>query len=208
MLMSTVARARFLLLAVVGLLIPACTPADSVRSYTVPKATHKTTDPAAQASTPAEAGEYRFLGAMYPAEDPVWFVKFAGPGSALDAQVQAFDEFLASVQFPKGWEGGPEWKLPTGWKDGPTRNAMGIVIRTVHIGSGNPPLELTVSQARGGVQGNVDRWAGQVGAPTGPELLAKYTRSIKTADGRNGVRVDVTGPKNPAATRPPFMGGR
>lgn len=201
-------RTRFLLFTVGVLGVPACTPSDSVRSYTVPKATQRTTGPDVTESATADAGEYRFLGAMYPANDPVWFVKFAGPGPALDAQVQAFDEFLASITFPKGFEGSPEWKLPAGWKDGPTRNAMGIVIRTVHIGSSKPPLELTVSQARGGVQGNVDRWAGQVGAPTGPDLLGKYTRSTKTADGHAGVRVDVTGPKNPAATRPPFMGGR
>jgi hypothetical protein len=145
---------------------------------------------------------------MYPADDPVWFVKFSGPGPALNEQVAAFDTYLASIRFPGGYENAPEWKLPAGWTDGPTRNAMGIVIRTVRVGNANPPLELTVSQARGGVQGNVDRWAGQVGAPAGAALLPKYTRSTTTADGRTGVRVDITGPKNPAATRPPFMGGR
>ena len=192
------------LLALVGcgyLIAAGCGPADSVSSYKVAKS-DTPTPPAGQQT---EAGEFRFLGAMYPADDPVWFVKFAGPASAVDAQAEKFDAFLKSLKM-KG--GDPEWTLPDGWKDGPTRNAMGITIRTVQAGSGDSAVELTVSRAAGGVVGNVSRWVGQVGASTDGDVISKYTKPVMSADEVPGVKVDVSGPKNPAATRGPFMGGR
>ncbi|HUR54012.1 MAG TPA: hypothetical protein VMZ71_07765, partial [Gemmataceae bacterium] len=63
-------------------------------------------------------------------------------------------------------------------------------------------------RAQGGLVGNVDRWSGQVG---GPEVhignVGKFTREFPAAGGK-GVRVDVKGPKNPAAGGPMTGGGR
>lgn len=183
------------------LAVPACGPDATVATYKVPKTTAPAATPAP--GDTAEPGEFRFLGAMFPADDPTWFVKFAGPAEPVGEQSAKFDEFLQSFDFGGGE---PKWKLPSGWSEGPTRNAMGIVIRTLRVAA-DSPLEVTISSARGGVQSNVDRWAEQVGAPNGPQYLDKYTKPVTAADGTKGFRVDVTGPKNPASTRPPFMGG-
>ena len=200
---SVLPRSTLLALAGCGyLLTTGCGPADTVATYKVAKPD----EPARPTPPPSvDAGEYRFLGAMFPADDPVWFVKFAGPADAVAAQADKFDAFLKSFKVKAGT---PEWTLPEGWTDGPTRDAMGITIRTVKAGTGDAAVELTVSRAGGGVVGNVNRWAGQVGASTDGDTIVKYTKPISSADEVPGVKVDVSGPKNPAAARGPFMGGR
>jgi hypothetical protein len=57
----------------------------------------------------------------------------------------------------------------------------------------------------GGPKENVDRWAGQLGTKTD---FAKATKEITTAGGIKGLRVDLTGPKDPAGAGGPFMRGR
>ena len=76
---------------------------------------------------------------------------------------------------------------------------------TIRFGPADSPLEMTVIAAMGGPKENVDRWAGQLGAKAD---FAKATKEITTAGGVKGLRVDVTGPKNPAGAGGPFMGGR
>src|SRR5688572_15330190 len=70
-----------------------CGPSEEVRSYTVPKPN----DPAAP--EPSQ-GDYRILGAMFPADKPAWFFKLIGKADALAAHEAAFEKFLASVKFP------------------------------------------------------------------------------------------------------------
>jgi hypothetical protein len=172
-----------------------CGPSEEVRSYSVPKSN----EPAAPA---ASQGDYRILGAMFPADEPVWFFKLTGKVDALAAHEAAFDKFLASVKFPGGPSKPPTYDLPDGWKSEGPRAMRADSIR---LGPADSPLELSVSSAGGGAEGNVQRWADQVGSGAD---FAKATKEITTASGVKGLRVDVTGPKDPAAAGGPFMRGR
>jgi hypothetical protein len=184
------------LVALGRLTLVGCGPSEEVRSYTVPKSN----DPAAAPA--AGQGDYRILGAMFPADEPAWFFKLTGKADALAAHEAAFDKFLASVKFPDGPAKPPTYDLPDGWKsEGP----RGMRADTIRFGPADSPLEMTVISAMGGPKENVDRWAGQLGAKAD---FAKATKEISTAGGVKGLRVDVTGPKNPAGAGGPFMGGR
>lgn len=172
-----------------------CGPSEEVRSYSVPKSD----DPAEPA---AGRGDYRILGAMFPGDDPAWFFKLVGKSEALAAHEAAFDKLLASVKFPDGPTKPPAYDLPDGWKsEGP----RGMRADTIRFGPADGPLELTVIGAMGGPKENVDRWAGQLGTKTD---FAKATKVITTAGGIKGLRVDLTGPKDPAGAGGPFMRGR
>lgn len=183
------------LVALALLTLVGCGPSEEVRSYSVPKPN----DPASPA---ASQGDYRILGAMFPADEPAWFFKITGRADALAAHEAAFDKLLASVKFPDGPKKPPTYDLPDGWKsEGP----RGMRADTIRFGPADSPLELTVIGAMGGPKENVDRWAGQLGTKAD---FAKATKEITTAGGVKGIRVDVTGPKDPASTGGPFMRGR
>jgi hypothetical protein len=150
-----------------------------VRTYTAPKP-----HPA-----PADFG-FRILGAMVPAEEPVWFFKMTGPATDVNAQEAAFDAFLASVTFPDGPGKPPKWTVPEGVKVGPPKEFRFATL----IFGGDNPAELSVSEAKGGKDANLTRWAGQVGTTD----TAKATAPIKVG-GLPAVKVTMTGPKNPGA---------
>lgn len=172
-----------------------CGPSEEVRSYTVPR-------PNEPAGPEAGKGDYRILGAMFPADDPVWFFKITVKADALAPHEAAFDKFLASVKFPNGPDKPPTYDLPDGWKsEGPRM----MRADTIRFGPADRSLEMSVSSARGGAKENVKRWADQVGSDAD---FAKATKEITTAGGVKGLRVDVTGSKNPAGAGGPFMGGR
>jgi hypothetical protein len=178
-------------------LVPAgCGGGDGVNSYTVPKTTDSSKkdigDPA-----PAAGGEYRILGAMFPADNPQWFFKFTGPADALTPHEAGFDKLLASVSLPP--DGSPEFTTPEGWTRGPGR--AGIVIATLRTPDGK--YEVTITSSTGGVVPNLKRWAiDQLGAASfGAEDVAKCSKTVD-AKGVKGLRVDLRGPKNPAGGRP------
>jgi hypothetical protein len=175
-----------------------CGGGDGVTSYTVPRAT----DPGPKAGPAAAAGDYRILGGMFPADDPQWFFKLAGPAAALDAYEAGFDQLLASVALPPAG-GPPEFTPPEGWTRGPGR--AGIVVATVRTPDGK--YEVTVTSSSGGVQENLKRWAvQQLGQPGfGPGDVAKATRPVE-AKGVKGLRADLRGPNNPAGKGGPMMG--
>lgn len=150
-----------------------------VRTYDAPKP-----QPA-----PGDFG-YRILGAMIPAEEPVWFFKMTGTAEELAAKEAAFDAFLATVTFPNGVENDPKWTLPEGVKEGPPREMRFATLIFV----GENPIELSVSQAKGGKLANLQRWAGQVGT----NEIANATKPI-TVGGIAGVKVSLSGRKNPSA---------
>ena len=190
---------RFVPPVAVLLALAGCGEREGIKSYTVPRASEK--------SGPVAVGEYRILGAVYPAESPVWYFKLTGPAAELAKHETDFDAFIASVKL--AGDALPTFTLPNGWKTaGPKTVGSGNFKfrfdETIKIGD----LELTISQAQGGLVGNVDRWSGQVG---GPEVMignvGKYTREFAAAGGK-GIRVDVKGPKNPAGGRPMMGGGR
>jgi hypothetical protein len=184
-------------LAALGLLtLVGCGSGEGIRSYTVPT-TGERAGPVA-----AGPGDFRILGAMFPADRPAWFFKLTGKADSLAAHEAAFEKFLASVKFPDGPDKPPAYDLPDGWKSvGP----RAMRADTIRLGPANSPLEMTVIGAMGGPKQNVDRWAEQLGTKAD---FAKATKEITTAGGVKGLRVDLTGPKNPVGAGGPFMGGR
>ena len=92
-----------------------CGGGEGVKSYTVPRQAEPTTK---------AAGDYRLLGAMIPAENPVWFFKLSGSADALTKYEGGFDQLLAGTKF-KGEAVPPDFTPPEGWKVGPGR--AGIV---------------------------------------------------------------------------------
>jgi hypothetical protein len=150
-----------------------------VRTYDAPKP-----QPA-----PGDFG-YRILGAMIPADEPVWFFKMTGTAEELAANEAAFDAFMATVTFPNGVEKDPKWTLPEGVKEGPPREMRFATL----IFGGEKPIELSVSQAKGGMIDNLKRWAGQVGT----NEITNATKPI-TVGGIAGVKVSLSGRKNPSA---------
>jgi hypothetical protein len=148
-------------------------------------------------------GPYRILGAMFPADDPQWFFKVTGKADELAAVEKEFDTFLATVRFPNGPKNPPLYDLPAGWT---SAGKSGMRADTLKFGPGGK-FEMSVIASVGGVDGNLARWAEQQLGTTVDK--AKQTREVTTASGAKGLRVDMTGPKNPAgAMGGPFSGGQ
>jgi hypothetical protein len=61
-------------------------------------------------------GEYRILGAMFPAEEPQWFVKLPGTAAGLEPHAAAFDKLLASFALPPG--AAPTFEAPFAFETG------------------------------------------------------------------------------------------
>jgi hypothetical protein len=176
-----------------------CGESDEIKTTKVPKA-------AAEAKTES-AGEYRIIGAMFPADEPQWFFKLAGPADKLEPIAPEFEKMLKTVRFPNGLKNAPVWDMPAGWQSGGP-NPGKMAVDTIRLGPPESPLEATLTQVGGEPVANVGRWAGQVGV-TGFTAadLPKYTKPLE-AQNIKGLWADVRGPKNPAAARGPFMGGR
>lgn len=170
---------------------------DTIRTYKVPKPADV---------PPDDVPQYRIVGAMFPADNPAWFFKLAGAAEQIEPQAAAFEKMLASVRFPNGLRNLPVWDMPAGWSSGGERPEK-MARDTIRLGP-DSPLEATLTQAGGDVFQNVERWAGQVGLKPFTEAeMAKHTRAFEAGNVK-GLWVDVRGSKNPAAARPPFMGGR
>jgi hypothetical protein len=181
----------FALLACAAMVPTGCSPEPGVTKYEVPK----TTELGKKSETPA-AGEYRLLGAMFPADDPEWFFKFTGTADEMTKNEAGFDELLKSVKLTGA---GPEFTPPKDWKKGPGREGFVKVFATATTPDGKN--ELTITQSRGGVGPNLGRWVGQIGLPPGPKDVEKYTKTIETTSGAKGLRVDLRGPNDPTTKR-------
>jgi hypothetical protein len=146
-------------------------------------------------------GEYRILGAMFPADEPQWFVKLTGSAAGLELHVAGFDQLLGSFSFPAG--AAPKFDAPPGWTVGPGR--AGIVTATLRTPDGK--FEVTITSSIGGVFPNLRRWAvEQLGNGSfTQDDVPKITKKVD-AKGAQGLRVDVRGPNNPAGKSGPFMG--
>ncbi len=186
------------LVASVALVPVGCGGEEGVNTYTVPRAT----DAGKKDSGYVHEGEYRILGAMYPADNPRWFFKLPGPTAELTKYEADFDKLIESVSLPNN-DKPPEFTTPEGWKRGPGRGD--IVAATIRTPDGK--YEVTVTSSSGGVLSNLKRWA------TDPKQLGgkgfdqndipKVTKRIN-ANGVKGLRADLRGPNNPA-TKGPMM---
>lgn len=170
-----------------------CGGNEGVTKYDVPK------DPnAGKKGEPEAAGDYRMLGAMFPADDPQWFFKYSDTAAEVAKNEAGFDEMLKSVKL--NGDNPPEFTAPKGWqKDTKGREGFVKVHAIVRPPEGRG--EVTLTQSRGGVAANLSRWVGQVGLKPGADDVAKYTKTITTEKGDKGLRVDLKGPNNPETKR-------
>jgi hypothetical protein len=171
-----------------------CGGGEGIKSYTAPRKT--------EATAKENAGQYRLLGVMVPADEPVWFFKLSGPTDALTKYEAGFDQLVSSIRF-KDKNTAPEFAVPEGWKLGGPRTGFVKVEQTVKLP--DPALEVTLVASGGGVEQNLDRWVGQLGHKAGPGDVARYTKAVDAAGGKV-LRVDIRGPKNPNAGGGPMMG--
>lgn len=206
------AMAVVLALAAVG-----CQKPDDIQTYKTPKSADSPNPnaPRAEAALPdaPATGEFRILGAMFPADQPEWFFRIVGPADKLEPHKDKFVKMLATVRFPNGLQNAPLFDPPAGWKLGggrPGQTLNGIMIagpaETILI-DGDKALEITVTSAQGDPFLNVRRW--YVDLLGNKDLtradLPNLTKPIE-ADKIKGLFADLKGPRNPAARR--MMGGR
>lgn len=200
---------RILPLALVACagLVPVGCSGDGVNTYTVPR----TTDPTRDDGVKPESGEYRILGALYPADRPEWYFKFTGTAEQVASHEADFDKLAKSVKLKADPNAVPDFTLPTGWaRTGPrVVTQQGVQIKTdevVKFGPPAAPLEMTISYIPGGgTTRNLGRWAGQLGMTNLTEEKLKKATTVFDATGTKGLRVDLSGPKNPSGGGP-FMG--
>jgi hypothetical protein len=185
------------LLACVALLPVGCGSGEDVKAYKVPKTTEREKK---DLTPPTETGEYRLLGLMVPADNPMWFFKYSGPSDEVAKYEADFDKLAASVKF-NGPAALPDFTPPEGWERRPGRGD--IVRATVVTKDGKQ--EVSLSSSGGGVETNLGRWVGQIGLKSSRDDEAKYTKVVDVNGGK-ALRVDLRGPNNPATKRGPFMG--
>lgn len=146
-----------------------CRPSEGIADYKVLKHAELQKERGGTAAgpvAPEPAKPQRMLGAILPQGDQLWFFKLTGDPDPVAAAEPAVREFLKSITFPK--PDAPAWTLPEGWRDSDRSHPMRFA--TLLIGTGTPPLELTVSmlpQGAGALSemllANVNRWRGQLG---------------------------------------------
>ncbi len=146
-----------------------------------------------------------------------WFFKLSGSAGAIEPQVGAFTNFLATLRFrPAASEvnfdklmaeaqqakpppaapaaDGPTWAKPAGWAEKP-RTAMRLGNFTAAAGQ----AEITVMTFPGDVGGllaNVNRWRGQSGLPPVNDAgLASATERVSVS-GTPATLVEAVGDKN------------
>jgi hypothetical protein len=176
------------------LLSAGCRPAESIRSYTIPK--ENEASPVAsnrQASRPPDGPPtHRMLAVIVPAGDKAWSFKVVGTIEEIESAQESIVAFLETLSPPA--EGGQlSWQLPEGWQQSP---GTGMRAATITIPSAGG-LEMSVvtfdwrGDATNNLLANVNRWRGQMHLPPiGPAELSKVARQV--ADGPVTI-VDLTG---------------
>jgi hypothetical protein len=184
-----------------------CTPAEQVSRYTAPKDPNDKEQPADM--RPAGEAKIRILGAIAPAGDGWYFFKFQGlkstdtyPPKLIEPHAAEFDAFLKSLKFPPN--GPPTWTVPAGWEPATVESAIPR-IATFRMKSDDTTVDLAVSEARGELLANINRWRGQAGAKPIGEADIETRCRVLTVDGRRVVVVDASGPGGKGGgMMPPF----
>lgn len=100
-------------------------------------------------------------------------------------------------------QAGLEWELPAGWSVAPPRPFRVVTLRV----EGLPELDCGVTVLRGdggGVEANLERWAGQITGPAGPAELVE--RGALTLLGGEGLWVLLEGASDGTAEPPAILG--
>jgi hypothetical protein len=160
-----------------------------VNSYTVPRTT-------ATGRAPVAAGDYRLLGAMFPANNPEWYFKYNGPADEVAKYEIDFDKLIKSARL--GDNGLLEFAPPEGWQKGPERG--GVVVATAKTTDGKQEVTLTrLPPAPDGAEANLTRWVKMIGLSPSADDMKKYT--TVEAGNVKGLRVDLRGPKDPTTSK-------
>jgi hypothetical protein len=163
-----------------------CDQRDEITRYTVLKP--EVVDPTLVAGTRPAATlvESRTLGLIVPVGETGWFFKLTGEAAAVEAQNEAFLQFVTSLKFSAGAAGKPEWTLPEGWKEQP---GAGMRYATIQVPGDAKPLDLSVIPLpRSGdtqkyVLDNINRWRGQLNLkPITADELSTTTKTLKIGE--------------------------
>jgi len=162
----------------------------------------------------------RTLNGILSLPDETWFFKMSGPDRMVEAQRDAFQQFLQSLKISAGSEEAPamadtnsanaapveappappiQYELPPGWKEKPL-TPMRVASFSIPGGAaGDADASIVMlSGEAGGELENVNRWRGQIGLEAiGPEALDGLTTHVD-ARGHDFVLVDLVGTQ-PAA---------
>jgi len=147
----------------------------------------------------------RIMVAVVPEGRFMWFFKLTGRSAVIDAQKDAFVDFLKTVRFvppksappqaaasPPAAER-PKWKTPPHWKD---LGAGMMQLAKYRADGEGGSTEITVSRlggAAGGVAPNVNRWRGQLGLSSLPNAEAEaLARPFEVPVGKARI-VDLVG---------------
>lgn len=183
-----------LLLAGAAAALAGCGGEEPIRSYTVPR------------EAEPKRTTYRILGAMFPADKPVWYIKFAGKQDELSTHEEAWEKFIGSVKH-KSEKEVPDFELPSGWtKTGPRERSGIVTDEVIKIGGGS--LEVTITGITdgplSGLKANLVRWGNQqLDGDYDPATIESLATPLAAAGGK-GLRVDLRGPRNPSGG--PMMG--
>ncbi|MBT6157342.1 MAG: hypothetical protein HOL01_03320 [Planctomycetaceae bacterium] len=198
-----------------------CGDGDQITSYPVPTASAGSTDDAPIPVAGAQGAQHtpanvtlnpaRMLVAMVEDGKQTWFFKLLGPVDAVAKHEEEFQSFVGSLQFS---EGTPQWTAPSGWSP---QGKKGLRLETFHVGTHQPPLEMTViplGTMTGGGDGaileNLNRWRSQLRLkPITGETLTENIERVKLAKGAEAIVMDLTGevPTSSREGHPPFAGG-
>jgi hypothetical protein len=200
---KTFRHSFFAISTMCGLVLAACRPTASIRSYTVPKEQSGVTQP------PVLEPTDRMLAAIVPAGDKAWFFKVVGALKPLNSIAPQINNFFEGIEvLPDGKQ--PEWTLPAGWNEQP---GSGMRAATISIPAADGPLELSVlslpwtGSAEAGVLANVNRWRRQMGLPAiGPAKMSECTSELQLGDVL-ATRVDLYGWRQNANMEAPFSAG-
>jgi hypothetical protein len=184
-------------LAAAILALGGCQREEQIEHYVVPRIEML---PAAQVG---KKEPVRFLGAILPSKDEVWFLKLVGPEAAVTPLVEPFEKFIKTIRFTDKAEPPVTWDLPADWQQLPGREFR---YATIKIKSETETLELVVSKLgkeASSVLDNVNRWRGQIQLePIGKDKLPDATKSIDVA-GVNVTLVNMLGTSGGNAGMPP-----
>jgi hypothetical protein len=83
-----------------------------------------------------------------------------------------------------------QWKLPAGWEQGPGNQ---LIKYEFFFGPKDDRLRVTISEARGSLLQNVNRWRDEVGLEPVTSGQLKYATETLNVNGTNAIKVEVTG---------------
>lgn len=187
---------KAVILSITIMLSLGCEKEPDIRQYTVKRtvdysavANNGSQSPGMQA--PNVKAE-RILAAIAPTPQRYWFIKMTGSSKGVEAQKEAFLNWLKSFELAANGE--PSWEAPQSWSEKP-----GTQFRTASFSAGEG-VELVDISVIGlppsDIYENINRWRNQVGLkPLSNDELQKTIQSVQSKSGEmNWVDLDKNAP--------------